>query len=204
MIGECSPIVFYRERSHVQQKMRTIGLATGLVGLATGATLIAAMLIPFAVNVPASLVSLSGTVEYLSPHQRPRQLQASSAIPFALQAGDSLRIAAESRAILTLQVGHGRIVTNGPATLSLVRSAREATLLGHLFGSERFPRRYTLVLRQTGGMASYVFEAERFASGRLNLSVQLPDRIFVPDQPCWAIVFPDEGPPSVREYPCAP
>ncbi|MGQ9848781.1 MAG: hypothetical protein ACUVSU_01890 [Aggregatilineaceae bacterium] len=188
----------------MEQKKRAIVLAIGLVGLATSATLIAAILIPFAVNVPASLVSLSGTVEYLSPHQRPRQLQASSDIPFALQAGDSLHIAAESRAILTLQVGHGRIVTNGPTTLSLVRSAREATLLGHLFGSERFPRRYTLVLRQTGGMASYVFEAERFASGRLNLSVQLPDRIFVPDQPCWAIVFPDEGPPSVREYPCTP
>ena len=188
----------------MERKKRTIVLAIGLVGLATGATLVAAMLIPFAVNVPASLVSLSGTAEYISPHQRPRQLQAPSAIPLALQAGDSLRIAAESRAILTLEVGNGRIVTNGPTTLRLVRSAREATLLGHLFGSERFPRRYTLALQQTGGMASYVFETEALISGRLDLSVQLPDRVFAPSQPCWAIVFPDEGPPSVREYPCTP
>lgn len=187
----------------MERPKRIIALALALVGMATAASLLAAILIPFPVNLSASVISSNGAVEIISPRHGSRPLRSAPASSVSLEVGDSLHLDADSTAIVSLQAGPGRIVINGPGTLTLLTSARRATLLGHLFASDHFPRRYQLALEQTGATASYVFEPKTFATRSIDLSVRLPESDFVPGQPCWTIIFGDAEPPSVRQYPCA-
>lgn len=188
----------------MEHRRQAILIAIVLVLAATALTLGAAILVPFPVKITGSLVAFNGTVEHGSPAQTARPLQPESDIPLILKPGDRLLLSQHASATLTFSAGHGRVIINGPAALVLVSLARRATLPGHLFVLQHFPRQYSLTFEQSGGTASYVFDTLLFDAGLLEVTIRLPGTTFTPCQPCWSIVFDDKGVPSVREYPCPP
>ena len=135
---------------------KAILIAIVLVIAVTALTLGAAILVPFPVKITGSLVTFSGTVEHVSPAQTSRPLQPESDIPLILQPGERILLSEDASATLTFGAGRGRIIINGPATLVLVSLARRATLPGHLFALQHFPRHYELMFEQSGGTASYI------------------------------------------------
>ncbi len=188
----------------MEHRRQAILIAIVLVIAVTALTLGAAILVPFPVKITGSLVTFSGTVEHVSPAQTSRPLQPESDIPLILQPGERILLSEDASATLTFGAGRGRIIINGPATLVLVSLARRATLPGHLFALQHFPRHYELMFEQSGGTASYIFDTVLFDAGFLEVTIRLPGTTFAPRQPCWSIVFGEEGTPSVREYPCPP
>lgn len=187
----------------MEHRRRAILVAIALVSVVTTLTLCAAMIAPFPVELSILLVTFDGELEYAPAETTARPLQPQFDTPLTLKPGDSVRLAEDTTAILTLDAGQGRIVINGPATFALVSLVRRATLPGHLFVSQRFPRHFELIFEQAGGTASYVFDPAIFAT-QLDIKIVLPDTTFVPRQPCWSIVLSDTASPSIREYPCSP
>jgi|GEM_PF-6178000 hypothetical protein len=188
----------------MEHRRRAILTAITLVSAVTALTVGMAILVPFPVQITGSLVAFSGAVEHVPPDQLSRPLQPESDIPLILEAGARIVLSEGASATLAFAASQGRVVINGPATLVLVSYTRRATLPGHLFVWQRFPRRFELTLEQSGGTASYVFDPDLFDAGLLELTVRLPDTTFAPQQSCWSIVFNDQEVPSVREYPCPP
>jgi hypothetical protein len=181
-----------------------IALALGAVLLGTLAAVAAALLLPYALSVPASLVRISGDVQLAKPHQRPQPLDPAGATAVRLAVGDSLILAPHSTATLTFDLCGGRVFLQGPLTITLAESARQATLAGHLVASDRLARDFTLVLEQRGGTASYAFSGADPPLGSVALSIKLDGTEFVPSLPCWTITFTADGIPAVREHDCAP
>ncbi len=183
---------------------RTWPIALALTAVLSGtlAAVAAALLLPYAVSVPASLIRISGDVQVARPHQRPQPLDTTDAAGMRLKAGDSLILAPHSTATLALDLCGGRVFLQGPLTLTLAESARQATLAGHLLTSDRLARDFTLVLEQQGGMASYVFSESDPPPGSIALIIKLDGAEFVPGLPCWTIAFTADGLPAVREYDC--
>jgi hypothetical protein len=178
-------------------------VAIALVSVVTTLTLCAAIIAPFPVELSILLVTFNGELEHAPAGTTAHLLRSQFDTPLTLKPGDSIRLAEDSTAILTLDAGQGRIVINGPATLTLISLVRRASLPGHLVVSQRFPRRFELILEQAGGTASYVFDPATFAT-QLDIKILLPETTFVPDQPCWSIVLRDAESPSIREYLCSP
>lgn len=187
----------------MEPRRRLILVAIALVSAVTLLALCAAMVVPFPVALSISLITFSGELEYAPAEANARPLQPQPDAPLTLTSGDSVRLTENATAILTLAPGQGRIVINGPATLTLISLVRWASLPGHLVVSQRFPRRFELILEQAGGTASYAFDPAPFAT-QLDVRIRLPDGTFAPRQPCWSIAFRDAGSPSTREYPCSP
>ncbi len=186
----------------MEHRRRAILAAIALVSVLTALTLGVAILVPFPVEITGSLVAFSGTVEHVPPGQVSRPLRPASDISLILEPGARITLSEGASATLAFSTSRGRVIINGPASLVLVSLARRATLPGHLFVWQRFPRRFELEFEQSGGTASYVFDTDLFDDGLLNVTIRLPGTTFVPQQPCWSIVFEGEGIPSVREYPC--
>ena len=200
-----------RQRRHAQERRQDmerhtwpIALALAAVLLGTLAAVAAALLLPYAVSVPASLVRISGDVQLARLHQRPQPLDAEGATAVRLEVGDSLILAPHSTATLALDLCGGRVFLQGPLTMTLAESARQATLAGHLVASDRLARDFTLILEQHGGTASYVFSDAEPPLGSIALSIRLAGSSFTPSLPCWTITFAADGTPAVREHDCAP
>ncbi len=186
----------------MEHRRRAILAAIALVSVLTALTLGVAMLVPFPVELTGSLIAFSGTVEYVPPGQISRPLRPESDTPLILEPGTRIILSEDASATLAFDASRGRVIINGPTSLALVSLARRATLPGHLFDWQRVPRRFELTFEQSGGTASYVFDTNLFDAGLLKVTIRLPGTTFVPQQPCWSIVFGDKETPSVREYPC--
>ena len=188
----------------MDRRTRVITFALTAVLSGTLAALAAALLLPYAVRTPATLVRISGDVQLVQPHQRPQPVTPEDAARARLSAGDSLMLAPRSTATIVLDLCAGRIFLEGPLTFTLVESAQRATLAGHLGASNRFARDYTLILEQSGGTASYVFSDASPPLASIALTVRLADASFTPSLPCWSVVFSADGTPTLREHDCAP
>ncbi|MBP8973756.1 MAG: hypothetical protein KBH93_07745 [Anaerolineae bacterium] len=182
-----------------------IALALGLVLLSVVAAVAIGLLFAYEVNMPATLVGISGDVQRVRPHQRPQPLAPQDVASLRLQAGDSLILAPGSTAAVALDLCGSRILLEGPLTFTLAESSRRATLAGHLLASRRPAQGYTLTLEQDGGTASYVFSDADPPLTSLSVTVRLPGTSFTPGLPCWSVTFAGNGSsPTVREYDCAP
>jgi hypothetical protein len=181
-----------------------IALALGAVLIGTLVAVSAALLLPYTVSTPATLIRISGDVQLVRSHQRPQPVTLEGAARSRLSAGDSLVLAPRSTATIALDLCGGRIFLEGPLTFTLVESAQRATLAGHLVASDRFARDYTLILEQSGGTASYVFTDASPPLASIALTVRLAEASFTPSLPCWSVVFSADRAPTLREHDCAP
>jgi hypothetical protein len=178
---------------------RSIILSLAAVLFLTVAAVIASLLIPFNVDEPASLQPLAGDVEIITPGQPPINATDQA----TLNINQTLNVPPGSQAQITFDLddGRARLVLNGPASLTLVKSYHRATALGHALNR----RRYVLTLQQTQGSIDYFFaDFANMAPSSMDadIAIELPNGSYAPDSPCWRIDIPLTGQTSTTPIDC--
>jgi hypothetical protein len=149
--------------------------------------LAAALVVPFDVGQPATVRSLTGTVELVRPGESPAPLGTDQDAESVLTAGQGVRLQPDSTVTLIFDLNKGYAVITGPAELKLVESYRRATALGHVLDSRRFERKYVLTIAQTQGSARYNFANTTPRFEQVEIMIQLPTSSYIPTTPCWTI-----------------
>lgn len=181
---------------------RSILLALAAVIGLTIAALIAAVLIPFEVDKPASVDTFTGQANLVAPNHVTETL-AEDSPGVRLRLDYTLRLEPESSARVTFELNQGWAVLTGPAALKITESHRRATLLGHLLGAERFTREYALTIEQTQGTVRYNFAHTDPPFEDLDITLRLPDRTYQPPVPCWQIEVSADGTAATQTEPCS-
>jgi hypothetical protein len=175
---------------------RAIILSLAAVLILTVAALAASLVIPFNVDEPAAIRSLTGEAEIITPGQP----TVSAADQARLNVDQTLNVLPGGDAQITfaLDDGRARLVLYGPAQLTLVESYQRATALGHALNR----RQYVLTLEQTQGRVDYFFADAAPTSTDANITVHLPTGDYTPDSPCWRIDIPLTGETNVEPINC--
>jgi hypothetical protein len=162
--------------------------------------IVAGFVIPFNVELSATVQAFSGDVTVLIGNEAPDPLSPDRQT--TIEPGQTIRLQPDSEAIVTFTIDKGRAHLTGPATLSLVESYRRATSLGHLLDS--FSREYVLTIEQTQGTVRYNFANTSPELDEIQLTIQLPDSNYrpAPSDPCWTIIVSTAGQSTVNTTPC--
>jgi hypothetical protein len=180
---------------------RPIILALLAVLVFTALALVASVVIPFDVEQPATVQSVSGEVELRAPDEIAVRLNPASKT--TLEVGQNLDALPNSEARITFDLNQGRAILTGPATLALIESYRRATALGHT--SDQFEREYVLTLEQTQGSVRYIFANTDPPFEDTHIIVRLPDGSYTPSAPCWRIDIPvGAGESIIETFDCEP
>jgi hypothetical protein len=174
-------------------KDRSIILSLAAVMICTILMMIAAIVIPFDVEKPASIQQISGVVEVHSPGSlaatlNPREKN-------QLNSGDRILVPPGSTTTLAFFNG-GHALLEGPARLTLITSYRHATVLGHTSDSRHHED--VLTLEQSQGTIRYYFDH----TSPTKITIELPDGHFIPNSPCWIISIGTDQQISSNEISC--
>ena len=165
----------------MDQISRSIILSLGAVISLTVLAVILALVVPFKVDEPATLLAVSGSAELLIPDQPPVPVTLDETLK--LDPGQGVRVLPGSEVRIDFQQNEGYAVVSGPATIRLIDSYRRATALGHALDVSAFKRTDALTLEQTDGTARYFFPGNDLSGAKI--TIRLPIGNFVPPAPCW-------------------
>jgi hypothetical protein len=175
---------------------RAIILSLAAVLILTVAALAASLVIPFNVDEPATIRSLTGEAEIITPAQP----TVNAADQARLNPDQTLNVLPGGQAVVTfaLDDGHAQLVVYGPANVTLIESYHRATALGHALDR----RRYTLALEQSQGRVDYFFAGTAPSFSDADITIHLPNGNYTPDSPCWRIDIPLTGDTSIEPINC--
>lgn len=185
----------------MDRNARSILAARVAVLVLTALAITAALIVPFNVDQPAAIDYTGGMVEIDQPGSRPPIVLTEDNDPHSLKIGHTLRLAPDSTATLFL-FKNGQVVLTGPSEFTLVEAYRRATALGHVLDSQASSRDYALTIRQNSGTAHYRFAHSSPSFEKIEITIQLPDRTYIPDSPCWIIDVSVEGTSQITPEPC--
>jgi hypothetical protein len=173
---------------------RSIIFSLAAVLILTVAALAASLVIPFNVDEPATIRSLTGEAEIITPGQP----IISATDQAKLNINQTLNVLPGSDALIAfaLDYGQARLVLYGPVQLTLVESYHRATALGHVLNR----RHYVLTLEQTQGSIHYSFAGTDPSFADADITIHLPNGDYTPDSPCWRIDIPLNGEPHIESF----
>jgi len=180
---------------------RTILLALCMVLGVAVFGVVAAVLVPFNVDQPATLLNASGEIEQISAGRAARLLTLKPGDEAEIRPGQGLQVKPGGSATLAFDLNGGRAILNGPAALVVAASYRRATLPGHAV--ESIHRDYVLTLEQPGGTVDYNFAHTDPPLDAIDFTLHLPDQNYVPTTPCWMVTISAEGTSSIQTMDCS-
>ena len=175
---------------------RAIIFSLAAVLILTIAALAASLIIPFNVDEPATIRSLTGEAEIITPGQP----TISAAERAKLNPDQTLNVPPGGQAVLTfaLDDSHAQLVVYGPAHVTLIESYHRATALRHALNR----RQYVLTLEQAQGRVDYFFAGAAPSFDNADITIHLPNGSFTPDSPCWRVDIPLTGETHIEPINC--
>jgi len=202
MIGNEMAVQATRSEN-VDRTSRTIWLSLAAVLSLAGFALVLSLFVPYNIQQAGAAARITGVVELYRPGNSAPVTLDPNQERYPLDLGERLAIEPGGSAVVQV-FSRGRIELTGPASFTLVESHRRATTLGHLFDQDRFSRRYSLQLAQSAGTARYDFTQVSPPFNQINVVIELPNRLYRPDNPCFTITIDAEQQVMIQPGVCTP